>query len=62
MIVAAKDRASKLLEKQPEDSSYDEIIRELIFDHLIENGLDDSKNNRITSHDDLKKEISSWSS
>jgi len=61
MIALAKEKINKLVEKQPDDSSYDEIMRELIFDHMIDRGLDDSKKNRVTSHEDMKKEIMSWS-
>ena len=61
MIALAKEKISTLVEKQPVDSSYDEIMRGLIFAHMIDRGLEDSKNNRVTSHEDMKKEIMSWS-
>lgn len=61
MIAIAKEKISKLVEKQPDDSSYDDIMKELIFAHMIDRGLDDSNNNRITSHENMKNEIMSWS-
>ena len=62
MVAIAKEKINKLVEKQPDDSSYDEIIRELIFAQMIDRGLEDSRKGHITKHEDLKKEISSWSS
>ena len=52
--------AKKVIETLPQDSSYDEIIRELIFDRMIKNGLEDSKNSNTISNDDMKKKISQW--
>jgi len=52
--------AKKVIETLPQDSSYDEIIRELAFDRMIKNGLEDSKNNNIISNEDMKKKISKW--
>lgn len=61
MIAVAKDKIGKIVEKQPDDSSYDEIMRELILNQMIERGLDDSQNGKLTSHEDMQKEIESWS-
>ena len=52
--------AKKVIETLPQDSSYDEIIRELAFDRMVKNGLEDSKNNNIISNEDMKKKISKW--
>jgi hypothetical protein len=60
MATLVKERINKIVAKQPADSSYDEILRELVFARMIEQGLDDSKNNRTTKHEDLKKEIELW--
>ncbi|MDD2599746.1 MAG: hypothetical protein PHO37_11025 [Kiritimatiellae bacterium] len=62
MVTIAKAKINKLVEKQPDDSSYNEIIRELIFAQIIDRGLEDSSKGLITKHEDFKKEISSWSS
>jgi len=52
--------AKKVIETLPQDSSYDEIIRELVFDRMIKNGLEDSKNGNTISNEDMKKKISQW--
>ena len=52
--------AKKVIEALPQDSSYDEIIRELAFDKMIKNGLEDSKNSNTISNEDMKKKINQW--
>ena len=61
MVTIAKKRINKIIKEQPDDSSFDEIIRELVFAQMIDRGLQDSKDGKLTSHEDLKKEIESWS-
>ena len=35
-MATAKEQISELVQKQPDDSSYDEIIRELAFHLMVE--------------------------
>jgi len=49
--------AKKVIESLPQDSTYDEIIRELIFDKMIKKGLEDSKNNKTISNREMKNRI-----
>ena len=37
----AKDQIREILKRQPDDSSYDEIVRELAFDLMVQRGLKD---------------------
>jgi len=60
MTVAAKQHAEKVLRSLPDDSSYDEILKELVFAKMIEQGLDDSKNNRVISNEEMKQTILQW--
>ena len=39
---SAKEQIAKILQDQPDDSSYDEILRELAFARMIDSGLADS--------------------
>jgi len=55
-----KEQMIGIIEKQPEDSSYDEILRELTFARMIENGLDDSDMGRTISNQEMKRKIESW--
>jgi hypothetical protein len=51
---------TKIVQEQPEDSSFDEILRELAFARMVERGLEDSQANRIVSNDEMKHRIRTW--
>lgn len=38
----AKESMSRIIDQQPDDSSYDEILRELAFARMVDRGLADS--------------------
>jgi len=44
----------------PEDSTYDEILQELVFNRMIERGLADADAGRVISDDEMKRTIDSW--
>ena len=58
--LSAKEQIRKLLEVQPEDSTYEEILRELAFHRMPERGLDDVDAARSLSHDEMRRRIDSW--
>ena len=55
-----KDRMIDIIQNQPEDSSYDEILRELAFARMIELGLADSDAGRTISSEELRRRMKSW--
>ncbi len=59
-MTAPKKQIKKIIDSLPEDSSYDEIIKELAFHKMIEKGLADSKNNKLISNEEMKKRIKKW--
>jgi len=56
----AKDTMADIIACQPDDSSYDEILRELAYARMIKRGLDDSDAGRTISADEIKGKIASW--
>jgi predicted transcriptional regulator len=56
----SKEELTKLIDEQPEDSSREEIIRELAFDVMVERGLADSDAGRVISNDETARRIRSW--
>jgi len=56
----AKEELTKLIEDQPEDSSREEIIRELAFHVMVERGLADSDAGRVISNDEMARRIRTW--
>jgi len=59
-MATAKDQITKVLDAQPDDSSYEELLRELAFHRMVEQGLADSQNNRTVSNKDMEHRIASW--
>ncbi|MCF6149935.1 MAG: hypothetical protein E3K37_14880 [Candidatus Kuenenia sp.] len=56
----AKELIKKIVQEQPDDSSFDEILRELAFVRMVERGLEDSKAGRVISNENMKHRIKTW--
>jgi len=59
-MISPKKEMTKIIEGQPEDSSYEEILRELAFARMIDRGLADSKTKRTLSNTQMKQRIAKW--
>jgi predicted transcriptional regulator len=57
-----KEKIKELIETQPDDASYDEILRELSFERMVERGLLDARSGRVISNDEMGKRIRRWQS
>ncbi len=55
-----KEELTRLIQGQPEDSSREEIIRELAFHVMVERGLTDSDAKRTISNEEMGRRIRSW--
>lgn len=55
-----KEDLTKLIQDQPEDSSPEEIVRELAFHLMVERGLADSDAGRVISNEEMARRIRSW--
>ena len=53
-MTAPKQEARKIIDSLPEDTSYDEILKELAFDRMIQRGLKDSQDNKTISNQEMK--------
>jgi predicted transcriptional regulator len=56
----AKEKMTEIIQTQPEDSSYEEILRELFFVQMIERGLMDVKKGNVISNEGMQARIKSW--
>jgi predicted transcriptional regulator len=59
-MATAKEELKKLLEQQPEDSSTEELVRELAFHVMVQRGLADSDAGRTISNEAMGRRIRSW--
>ena len=55
----AKEELTSLIQGQPEDSSREEIVRELAFHVMVERGLADSDAKRTISNKEMGQRIRS---
>jgi predicted transcriptional regulator len=57
---SVKEQMIHIIHNQPDDSSYDEILKELAFHKMIEQGLADSNQGRTISNQEMAHRIHSW--
>ncbi len=57
---SAKEAVVDIVSSKPEDSSYDEILQQLVFNRMVERGLGDADAGRVISDEDMKRTIDSW--
>ena len=56
----AKEKITEVVLSLPEDTSYDEIMRELAFERMVERGLADLRAGRMISNDEIAGRIRTW--
>lgn len=57
----AKELIQNLVQAQPEDATYEEIVRELAFDRMVQRGLEDVRKNRTVGNEEMLHRIKTWS-
>ncbi|MEF8794146.1 MAG: hypothetical protein V5A50_10760 [Thiohalorhabdus sp.] len=55
-----KDRMTEVIQEQPEDATYEEILRELAFHKMVERGLADSREGRVISNEEMSRRMDEW--
>jgi hypothetical protein len=55
-----KEKITKVVLSQPDDATYDEIMRELAFVKMVDRGLEDVRAARIISNDEMAERIRAW--
>ena len=61
-MATVKEKIRGLIETQPEDASYEEILRELIFERMVDRGLEDVRRSRVISNEEMEHRIRTWQS
>jgi hypothetical protein len=52
-----KEKLIEIIKDQPEDSTPEEILRELALSQIIERGIDDLEKKRVISNEEIKNRI-----
>lgn len=55
-----KEKIAKLVLAQPEDATFDEILKELAFAKMVDRGLEDTRAGRVISNDEMANRIRTW--
>jgi len=58
--VTAKEKARQIIDDLPEDTSFDEVLKELAMHRMIDRGLDDLDIGRTVPHEEVKRRVESW--
>jgi hypothetical protein len=56
-MITAKERMTDIINSQPDDSSYEELLREIAFNRMIDRGLQDSREGRTISNEEMRRRI-----
>ena len=56
-MATAKEHISEIIRRQPDDSTYDDIVRELAFDLMVQRGLRDSDERRTIPNEEMERQI-----
>jgi len=56
----AKESMLDIIGRQPDDSTYDEILRELAFARMVQRGLDDAVLGGTPTAEKVAEAIESW--
>lgn len=59
-MATAKEHIAEILKRQPDDSSYDDIVRELAFDLMVQRGLSDADEGNTIPNEEMKHRIRTW--
>ena len=55
-----KEIMTEVIQSQPDDATYEEIMRELAFERMVARGLEDSRRGRVVSNEDMERRIRAW--
>jgi hypothetical protein len=56
-----KEWIAEILQSQPDDSSFEEILRELAFARMVDRGMDDVRKGQDISNEEMAHRIKTWS-
>ncbi len=55
-----KEKMTEVIQSQPDDASYEEIMRELAFERMATRGLEDARQGRVLSNEEIGRRIRTW--
>ena len=55
-----KQKMAEVIQSQPDDASYEEIMRELSFERMVDRGLKESREGRTITNEEMEHRIRTW--
>lgn len=59
-MATAKEEVRKILERLPDDVSFEDIQYHIYVREKVERGLEDIKNNRVLTQEEVERRMSKW--
>lgn len=60
LVPTAKEQIGTIIRDQPDDSTFDEILRELAFHRMVSRGLADARKGQVIDDAHLRRRVRSW--
>ena len=55
-----KEKALQVIQRLPDDATFDDIMYEIYFCERVAKGLDQVRRGEVVPHEDVKREIAAW--
>ena len=55
-----KQKMTEVIQAQPDDASYEEIMRELALERMVVRGLEDSRKGHTITNEEMEHRIRTW--
>lgn len=55
-----KQAMTEIIQRQPDDASYDDILRALALERMVDRGLEDVRNGRTRSNEEVAELLAAW--
>jgi len=59
-MATVKEKLAEVIQAQPDDASYEEIVRELVFERMIDRGMEDIRKGNLVSNEEVERRIGTW--
>ena len=59
-MTTVKEQLQAVIKAQPDDASYEEIMRALAFDRMIARGMAVSRAGRVIDNSEMERKIRRW--
>jgi predicted transcriptional regulator len=58
--MTVKEKVKALVDALPDDASLEDILKELVYEQMVNKGLSDARAGRVISNEEMKKRIQKW--